>query len=83
MPTLLLLHGWPETSYSWVNQIEYFTRHGYGIVAPDMLGTGGTDNPEDLESFTFKRTASEMVELLECEGVGRVVGVGHDMYVTP
>ena len=83
IPTLLFLHGWPETSYSWVNQIEYFTRHGYGIVAPDMLGTGGTDNPEDLESFTFKRTASEMVELLECEGVGRVVGVGHDMYVTP
>ncbi|KAI5364469.1 hypothetical protein J4E82_011411 [Alternaria postmessia] len=79
MPTLLFLHGWPETSYSWVNQIEYFTRHGYGIVAPDMLGTGGTDNPEDLESFTFKRTASEMVELLECEGVGRVVGVGHDI----
>jgi hypothetical protein len=23
-----------------------------------------------------------MVELLECEGVGRVVGIGHDMYVT-
>ncbi|KAJ4985016.1 epoxide hydrolase [Stagonosporopsis vannaccii] len=79
MPTLLFLHGWPESSYSWVNQIEYFSRHGYGIVAPDMLGTGGTDNPDDLESFTFKQTASEMDELLECEGIGQVVGIGHDI----
>ncbi|KAH6628994.1 Alpha/Beta hydrolase protein [Boeremia exigua] len=79
MPTLLFLHGWPETSYSWVHQIEYFTRQGYGVVAPDMLGTGGTDNPEDLESFTFKRTAEEMNDLLEFEAIDKVVGVGHDI----
>ncbi|KAJ4983433.1 hypothetical protein SVAN01_11085 [Stagonosporopsis vannaccii] len=79
MPTVLFLHGWPETSYSWVNQIEYFTRQGYGIVAPDMLGTGGTDNPEDIESFTYKRTADEMNELLGCEGLDKVIGVGHDI----
>ncbi|EHL02881.1 putative epoxide hydrolase 2 [Glarea lozoyensis 74030] len=79
LPTLLFLHGWPETSYSWVNQIEYFTRHGYGIIAPDMIGTGGTDNPNDLESFTFKRTASEMDELLECEELDQVIGIGHNI----
>ncbi|KAL1793838.1 hypothetical protein ACET3X_007259 [Alternaria dauci] len=79
IPTILFLHGWPETSYSWANQIDYFTRQGYGVVAPDMLGTGGSDNPEDLESFTFKRTADEMNDLLECEGLGKVIGVGHDI----
>lgn len=79
LPTLLFLHGWPETSYSWANQIEYFTRQGYGIIAPDMLGTGGTDNPEDLESFTYKSTADDMNDLLEGEGLDNVVGIGHDM----
>ena len=79
MPTLLFLHGWPETPFSWVNQIEYFTRQGYGVVAPDMLGTGGSDNPKDLESFTFKKTANEMNDLLECEGLDKVIGIGHDM----
>ncbi|KAL1791757.1 hypothetical protein ACET3X_009508 [Alternaria dauci] len=61
-----------------VNQIEYFTRHGYGVIVPDMLGYGGTDSPEDLESYRLKSIASEMVELLDCEGVDKAVTVGHD-----
>jgi soluble epoxide hydrolase/lipid-phosphate phosphatase len=77
-PYLLFLHGFPDSSYGWANQIEYFTRHGYGVIAPDMLGYGGTDSPDDLESYRLKSINSEMVELLDCEGVDRVVATGHD-----
>ncbi|KAG9189383.1 hypothetical protein G6011_06251 [Alternaria panax] len=78
-PYILFLHGFPETSYSWVNQIEYFTRRGYGIIAPDLLGTGGTDKPVELEAYSLKTMASDLAELLDCEGVKQVVGVSHDL----
>ncbi|THW33582.1 alpha/beta-hydrolase [Aureobasidium pullulans] len=78
-PYLLFLHGFPETSYSWINQIEYFTRRGYGIIAPDLLGTGGTDKPVKLEAYSLKTMASEIAELLDCEGLDKVVAVSHDL----
>ena len=78
-PYLLFLHGFPESSYSWINQIEYFTRRGYGIIAPDLLGTGGTDKPAALEAYSLKTMSSEIAELLECEGIEKVVGVSHDL----
>ena len=78
-PYLLFLHGFPESSYGWINQIEYFKRHGYGIIAPDMLGYGGTDNPTDLEAFKLKTISSELVDLLDCEEIGQVVAIGHDL----
>jgi pimeloyl-ACP methyl ester carboxylesterase len=78
-PYLLFLHGFPESSYSWVNQIEYFTRRGYGIIAPDLLGTGGTDKPVELEAYSLKTMASEVAQLLDCEGIENVVAVSHDL----
>jgi soluble epoxide hydrolase/lipid-phosphate phosphatase len=78
-PYLLFLHGFPESSYSWVNQIEYFTRNGYGIIAPDLLGNGGTDKPDELEAYNMKSMSGQLAELLDCEGLEKVVVVGHDL----
>ncbi|KAG9187061.1 microsomal epoxide hydrolase [Alternaria panax] len=77
-PYILFMHGFPDSSYGWVNQIEYFTRHGYGVIAPDMLGYGGTDRPDNLESYRLTTMGSELVGLLDCEGIDQVIGVGHD-----
>ncbi|KAH6613068.1 Alpha/Beta hydrolase protein [Boeremia exigua] len=78
-PYILFLHGFPESSYSWVNQIDYFTRHGYGIIAPDLLGTGGTDKPTELDAYSLRTMSSEIAELLQCEGIEKVVAVSHDL----
>ncbi|MFJ1805754.1 MULTISPECIES: alpha/beta fold hydrolase [unclassified Streptomyces] len=34
----LLLHGWPETWYSWRHQIPAPATAGYQVVAPDQRG---------------------------------------------
>lgn len=52
---------------------------GYGVIAPDLLGYGGTDNPSELEQFTLKRMVEDIRELLDCEDVGQVFAVGHDL----
>jgi pimeloyl-ACP methyl ester carboxylesterase len=78
-PYLLFLHGFPSSSFDWRHQIDYFAHHGYGIIAPDLLGYGGTDNPSDLASFSLKNMAYDIEELLECEGVKAVFGIAHDL----
>ena len=77
-PWLLFVHGFPSTTYDWRHQVEYFTNQGYGIIAPDLLGYGGTDNPSDLNRFALKKAADEIKEILDCENIQKVIAVGHD-----
>lgn len=46
--TIFLIHGWPDLSLGWRNQIPFLTSKGLRVIAPDMMGYGGTDAPEDL-----------------------------------
>ncbi|RAK76341.1 alpha/beta hydrolase [Aspergillus fijiensis CBS 313.89] len=77
-PYLLFIHGFPSSSFDWRHQIDYFVSRGYGVIAPDLLGFGGTDNPADLQEFTLKRLVSDLGAILDCEGVEDVFAVGHD-----
>ena len=47
-PTFLLLHGFPSSVYDWRKQITSLSEAGYGILAPDLLGYGETDHPDDV-----------------------------------
>lgn len=77
-PTFLLLHGFPSSSYDWRNQIKTLTALGYGIVVPDLLGYGDTDKPSEPETYRFKKMADDIIEILNQESIGTVIGVGHD-----
>ena len=80
-PYVLFLHGFPSSSYDWRHQIQYFVDQGYGAVAPDLLGYGGTDKPEDVKAYRAKKMAEEIIEVLEYERIQTVLGVGHDWSV--
>ncbi|KAF9266690.1 alpha/beta-hydrolase [Marasmius fiardii PR-910] len=76
---LVFLHGWPGHSYDWRFQVEYFKEAGYGIIAPDMLGYGGTDKPTDPEVYKSSLISHDIVDILDAESVANnVVVVGHD-----
>ena len=80
-PYILWLHGFPSSSYDWRRQFDYFHKRGYGSIAPDTLGFGGTDKPSeaDLSAYTMKNMARDIVEILDCEGIKTFVGAGHDL----
>lgn len=64
----------------WRNQIPYFLSLGYGILAPDLLGYGGTSKPLDINAYVGKSMAAEITAILDHEGVdGDVVGIAHDV----
>lgn len=79
-PTVLFLHGYPSSSYDWRYQIDHFSKRGYGLLVPDLLGYGDTDKPEALEAYTMRNMGRQVVELLDHEKLETVVGVAHDWY---
>src|ERR1700752_3878827 len=55
-PCLLLLHGFPELSYSWRKVMPALAEAGYHVLAPDQRGYGRTtgwkaDYDGDLTPF--------------------------------
>ncbi|KAF3057588.1 Bifunctional epoxide hydrolase 2 [Trichoderma lentiforme] len=78
---VLFLHGWPSLASEWHHQIEYFSRLGYGIIVPDLLGYGNTDAPADVNAYKMRLMAEDIIEILDHEAVDSVYGVGHDFGV--
>jgi pimeloyl-ACP methyl ester carboxylesterase len=77
-PLVLFCHGWPESWYSWRDQMTALSAAGYHAVAPDMRGYGGTEAPSDVASYTQLHLVGDMVELVHALGERQAVIVGHD-----
>jgi alpha-beta hydrolase superfamily lysophospholipase len=45
-PTLVLLHGWPQTGRAWQRVMPALART-HTVVVPDLRGTGASDRPQD------------------------------------
>lgn len=75
-PLVLLLHGFPETWWSWRYQIEPLARAGFRVIVPDLRGYGetGKQGPYDLDTVSAD-IAALLAHLGEKEPV-RIVG--HD-----
>ncbi|KAI0666634.1 alpha/beta-hydrolase [Trametes maxima] len=77
-PTLLLVHGFPSCSYDWRRQVAHLRPQGYGLLVPDILGAGETAKPTDTDAFRLALIARDLVDLLDAEGLDKVVGIAHD-----
>jgi pimeloyl-ACP methyl ester carboxylesterase len=76
-PLLLLLHGFPSSSYDWRLLLDRETEHA--VLAPDFLGFGLSEKPRDHE-YTLHWQADLVEELVGRHGEGRPVFiVAHDM----
>lgn len=77
-PLVVLCHGFPESWYSWRNQISAIANAGYRVVAPDMRGYGDTTNPKDTEEFSVSHIVGDVVGLVNGLGESQAILVGHD-----
>jgi pimeloyl-ACP methyl ester carboxylesterase len=77
-PLVVLLHGFPETSYSWRHQMTALAEVGYHAVAPDMRGYGGTDAPADIAAYSMLHLVGDIVGLLDALEAPQATIVGHD-----
>eukprot|EP00927_Polykrikos_kofoidii_P065224 TRINITY_DN61006_c0_g1_i1.p1 TRINITY_DN61006_c0_g1~~TRINITY_DN61006_c0_g1_i1.p1 ORF type:complete len:367 (+),score=58.09 TRINITY_DN61006_c0_g1_i1:99-1199(+) len=78
LPLVLLVHGWPESWFSWRHQLKALGGAGFRGVAPDMRGYGGTEAPRDPSAYTVNHLSADLLALLRHLGVRRAALVGHD-----
>jgi haloalkane dehalogenase len=76
-PAVLLLHGWPTSSYLWRNVMPRIAR-SCRVVAPDLPGFGASDKPVDVR-YTFDFFAEAIDGLADRLGLDRLALVGHDL----
>ncbi len=75
-PCLLLLHGFPSSSYDWRELLAL--RDGQATLAFDFLGFGLSDKPRDhVYSLAWQADAAE--EIVRRAGSPPVLIVAHDM----
>ena len=77
-PLVVLVHGWPESWYSWRHQLPALADAGYRVVAPDMRGYGQTDKPADVEDYDIHHLTADIAGLVDALGEKTAVLVGHD-----
>jgi pimeloyl-ACP methyl ester carboxylesterase len=77
-PLVVLLHGFPESWYSWRHQFQPLADAGYRVVAPDQRGYGGTDRPAGVDQYTILHLVGDVVGLIHALGEKNAVVVGHD-----
>jgi pimeloyl-ACP methyl ester carboxylesterase len=76
-PTLVLLHGWPQTGRAWRHVMPALAR-AHTVVVPDLRGTGASERPE--AGYDKSNQARDVRGLLDALNLPRpAVVVGHDI----
>ena len=77
-PLVILLHGFPEFSYGWRQQIPFLASAGYHVWAPDQRGYNLSDKPDGIASYSIHELAADVVGLIDASGRKQVFLIGHD-----
>ncbi len=77
-PTVLLLHGFPDSSHVWRHQVPALVEAGMRVIAPDLGGFRDSDRPEEVEEYAMTRSVADMIAVLDGLDVERAHVVGHD-----
>ena len=75
---VLLLHGFPESWYSWRHQFGPIANAGFKCVALDMRGYGESDGPQDIAAYNQIEVVNDIVGLVKALGYETAIVIGHD-----
>ncbi|WP_445398357.1 alpha/beta fold hydrolase [Streptomyces sp. LE64] len=81
-PLVLLLHGFPESWYSWRHQLPALAAAGYRAVAVDVRGYGRSSKPAPVEAYRMLDLVDDGVAVVHGLGEESAVVVGHDWGAT-
>lgn len=74
----LLLHGFPESKFSWRFQIPLLAKLGYRVWAPNLRGYGNTSRPEGINAYHIDRLVDDVAGLINASGAKETLLIGHD-----
>ena len=74
---LVMLHGWPESSYCW-EAVHPFLRNDLRVIAPDLRGLGESERTMDPSLYRKVELAKDIVEILDALDINDFLLLGHD-----
>ncbi|MFI6896790.1 alpha/beta hydrolase [Streptomyces sp. NPDC050256] len=77
-PLVLLVHGFPESWYSWRRQLPALAAAGYRAVALDVRGYGRSSRPATADAYRMLDLVADNVAVVRALGEESAVVVGHD-----
>jgi pimeloyl-ACP methyl ester carboxylesterase len=75
---VVLLHGFPQTSWSWRRVWPALCDAGCRVVVPDQRGYSPGARPAGVEPYRMPHLVADVVGLLDELGIGRADLIGHD-----
>src|SRR5262245_7079542 len=75
---VLLIHGFPDSSHLWRNQIPALVAAGFRAIAPDLRGFGESDRPAEVSAYGLMTLVKDMLALLDALGVKSAHVLCHD-----
>ena len=77
-PTVVLVHGWPDTHHLWTHVAPTLAER-YHVVAYDTRGYGASDKPAGVHPYRLEECAADLFAVAEAADPSRPVHlVGHD-----
>ena len=78
-PLVILVHGFPESWYSWRHQLRPLADAGFTACAIDVRGYGGSSKPQPIEAYAMEHIVGDLVTLANELQPGRpAILLGHD-----
>jgi pimeloyl-ACP methyl ester carboxylesterase len=78
-PLVVMVHGFPESWFSWRHQMSPVAEAGFTACAIDVRGYGGSDKPRPIAAYSMERMIGDVVGVIETLSPdNRAVLVGHD-----
>jgi pimeloyl-ACP methyl ester carboxylesterase len=75
---VLLLHGFPQTSWAWRDELWALGHAGYRAVAPDQRGYCSGARPAGVDAYATERLLGDVVDLADSMEMDTFDLVGHD-----
>ena len=72
---IVLSHGWPLCSDDWDNQMLFFLRHGYRVIAHDRRGHGRSSQVSD--GHDMDHYADDLLAVVEHLDLHDAIHIGH------
>jgi len=75
---VLLLHGFPETSWSWRGLLAELGSAGYRAVAPDQRGYSPKARPPNVADYALPLLVADVIDLADTLEMATFDLIGHD-----
>ena len=75
---VLLLHGWPDSSALWRNQVPVLASRDLRVITQDLRGLGQSSRPADKGSYRLSTAVADVAAVLDAVDARTAHVVGHD-----